>query len=579
MSFTTKSVRSFGVVAVVFALIAAGSGGHALAQSLTPAPLPSPGESFSPAPTPSPTPAPLSAQPASITIAPGVSQAVKILGATAPITAQISAPIATLTVDQKASFVYVTAVQIGTATIHVSDAAGAGVDIPITVAQPAGIVPATYSLIVTGTPASSRFLSRQIRAALTRAIRPTLQPGSSITFNPLGIPLQPLQPGFETSIDVPVTVAGPPSTAPVYATTTVTVQNLAVVPTVPTTLFYDDDPEYVQVGGVLFRGTIQANAATRLYYYHDNLGLPKDIAVVLTPASSLPTRVQLIDVEGGPDQDVMSVGNSISKSFVLEESHNEGTVVDLIPATPFVVRNTLALLGELVAGSMDVRVLMGGPVTVSVVAVPAGTPLAQYLGGPLAPRDGHERSGAFNLTGFGDTTLAYTVGGTDALYTYGARENAPPNLDPASQGHDWGDYGVIHRVTVAIDNPTGTTQPVYLFEQPFGGATINNFVIDGQVKQMGCARIPQRYEINEYDVPANSSTTSTVVTMTDGGSSYPLQIGLTQTPPQPETPPMDATDGCFPKATPTPSPMPIPTEIPSAVPTEYPTEIPTPAPT
>lgn len=549
-------------------------------------------QSPSPAATATSTaPPPLTAQPANIVVAPGVSQAIKVLGATPPITAQVSSSIATVTVDQRHAFIYLSAVQLGTATIHVTDANGASLDIPLQIAQPAGIVPPTLSVIVTGNPASSKFLQRQIRAALTRVIKPTLQPGASITFNPLAIPLQPLQPGFLTSIDVPVTVsASTGTTAPVFATTTVSVQNMQLDQTDPSVLFYDDDPEYVQIAGALFHGTVQPNTAARLYYYHANLGLPKDFAIVLTPASVLPTRVQLIDVEGGPDLDVMAVGNFVSKTFLLTEAKNEGFIVDLSSQTPFVLRNALALIGELVAGAVDVRVLMGGPVNVSVVAIPAGEQLSNYLNGPLAPRDGHNRSGAFNIAGFGVQTIAYTVGGPDASTTYGGKDAAPPNLLAGSLGHDWGDYGVKHRFTFDIDNPTDSPQTVYLYEKPIGGATINSFVVDGQVRQMGCARIPQRYEVVHYDLAPHSQLASNVVTMTNGGSSYPIEIGLTQTAPYPFTPPMDAPDGCFPKATPSPSPTPV-QEIPypsatpsalssplsSATPFAYPT--PTPAPT
>lgn len=587
MSYATNSARS--VAAVLTFALAAHGGPVALAQSAFPLPTPVASASLPPASalpstspfpeaSPSSTPQPLAAQPNQVFIAPGVSQAVKILGATAPITVTVSGPFATIsTIDQKNGFIYISAVQLGAGVIHVTDANGASVDIPISVAQPAGVVPPTLSLTVTGSPASPRFLQREIQAALRRVITPTLRPGASINFNPLPIPLQPLQPGFVTTVDVPVTLWGTQNIAPVYGTATVSVSNMALDPAIPALLFYDDDPEYLPLPGVLFRGTVQPDAPTRLYYYHDNLGLPKDIAVVLTPASALPTRVQLIDVEGGPDLDVMAVGHNISKSFLFVEPLNEGLVADLSPRTPFILSSSLALAGELVAGIVDLRVVSGGAVNVTVVATPAGDPLAQYLNGAFAPRDGHNRSGTFNLAGFGTDTVAYTVGGPDAPFVYGGREKTPPNVDTSSAGHDWGDYGVVHHITFDINNPTDIPQTVYLYEKPTGWPTINSFIIDGQLKQMGCARAEQRYEITEFDVAANAQQTSTVVTMTDGGSSYPLEIGLTATPPQPTTPPVSDPDGCFPKATPSPSPSPLP--MPSESPTPMPDLTPSPLPT
>lgn len=565
MSFATKSfpklVASFGL-----SLALALSGLPALAQSTPPA-APSPAPPLA-APTVTPTPAPLTAQPNQIFIAPGVTQAVKILGATPPITAQISGTFATVTIDQQAGFIYVNAVALGAGTVQVTDANGSVVNIPISVALPAGVVPPTLALTVTGNPAGPRFLQAEIQQALSRVIRPTLRPGASITFNPLQIPLQPLQPGFQTTVDVPVTLWGTQNISPVYATTAVSIDNIPLDLTAPLTLFYDDDPEYVPTPGVLFSGTVQPDNPARLYYYHDDLGLPKDVAVVLTPATSQPTRVQLIDVSGGPDLDVMSVGHDITNTFLLREPRNEGIITDLAPQTPFVLHNAMALAGELIAGVVDVRVLMGGPVNVTVVATPAGDALADFLNGPPAPPDGHHRSGVFNLTGFGSETIAYTVGGPDASYEYGGREVTPPNVDPKSTGRDFGDYGVVHHFTFDINNPGDTDQTVYLYEKPTGWPTINSFIVDGQLKQMGCVRVPDRYEITQYDVPPQTQTTSTIVTMTDGGSAYPLEIGLTQNPPLPTTPPMPDPDGCFPKATPTPSPEPSESPFESPAPNE-----------
>jgi hypothetical protein len=42
--------------------------------------------------------------------------------------------------------------------------------------------------------------------------------------------------------------------------------------------------------------------------------------------------------------------------------------------------------------------------------------------------------------------------------------------------------------------------------------------------------------------------------MTNGGSFYPAQVGVTGTPPQPNAPPINAPDGCFPKPEASPAP-------------------------
>jgi len=513
-----------------------------------------------PLPATTPTPAPfLVAQPVSFTLTVGGTRDVKILGASGALSAQLSSPIAQVNVDQ--STIHVIGAQLGSATLHVSDQAGASVDVQVRVGLPAGTIPATLSLTVTGSPAEPAFLVRQIQGALDRVIRPTLVAGGSIAYGPLGHDPQPLQPDGVATIAVPVTVAGSEDTATVTGIVTVSVTNMALAAVPPSVLFYDDDPEYVSGLGVLFRGTVTPERSARLYYYHDDLNLPKDVAIVITSAGD--SQVQLIDVGGGPDLDVMSVGHLVSKVFMQAEPRNEGIVTNVSPAAPFVLRNTMLLAGELVAGAVDVRVVGGAPVTVSVIAYPAGDDWHKYMAGFAAP-DGHDRHGTFDLGGFGIQALAYSAGGPDATYTYGTRDTSPRNIDTTDAGRDFGDYGVIHRVTFDINNPGNTPQTIYLYEKPLGGVVRSTFIVDGQVKELGCVRVPQRYQIMAYTMPPQQQAASTVITMTEGGSNYPLEIGMTATAPLPTVPPQSAPDGCFPK--PTPSPGPVPSNTPSEEP-------------
>jgi hypothetical protein len=220
------------------------------------------------------------------------------------------------------------------------------------------------------------------------------------------------------------------------------------------------------------------------------------------------------------------------------------------------------------AGNIGVRVLSGGPVTVTVIAMPAGTPDAQIaaaLDGPRLPGDGHHRTGIFALSGYGTEVVAYTAGGPDAMLQYGAA--TPPAADPNS-GHDYGEYGVWRTVTFDAQNPGTDPVTVYLYERPMGGVVRSSFLVDGTLAQAGCVRLPSRYQIGTpIALPAGKSQI-VVQTMTDGGSNYPLELGLTATPPTPSPPPIGSPEGCFPKpqAAPTPMTSPGPATVPSPVP-------------
>jgi hypothetical protein len=312
----------------------------------------------------------------------------------------------------------------------------------------------------------------------------------------------------------------------------------------------------------------------RLYYYHQNTGPGRRVLVLLS--SNTTTRVALIDAVAGPSVDVMSVGHSVSRTFLLVKPRNEGTIVD-VTAPALAQRDLTAQAGDVIAGALDVRVLMGGPVTLTVIAIPSDADPAAYLQAPKLPGDGHNRHGTFDLVGYGESVLTYTVGGPDASLSYGGRDRSPQNVDPNDAGSDVGDYGVLHRMTFDLTNPLGVPAGLYLYERPLGGVVRSSFLVDGTLQTVDCVRLPNRYQISSYQLAAQSKATIEVLTMTDGGSSYPIEVGITATPPLPTAPPMFAPDGCFPKPVP-PSPAATPPGLQSPEPSPS-GPAPSPAPT
>jgi hypothetical protein len=416
---------------------------------------------------------------------------------------------------------------------------------PPVVLPPAGTIPASIALEVTGSPQTDPdVLETQIRAALDRAVRPTLRPGASIRYGAVvPWPLFPVAFGARAAVNVALTVQGGPDTAPVQGVTTVNVFNDPVSPAPPSVLYLSDDPEYIQSDGLVFRGAVTPERPARLYYYHSAIGLPRDLDVVLT--ASVPSRVQVIASGAGPDLDVMSVGHTVSRDILRFEMGNEGMVVPVTPGNPVVVRHALLLQSEVVAGAVDLHVLQGA-VSASVVSAPAGSRPDAYLAGPRVAYDGHRRHGAFALDGFGAISGSYAVGGEDVAVQYGGRAPTPRNVDPNDDGRDYGDYGVVHRITFALRNPTDVPAVVYLYEKPLGGPVRSTFVVDGQMHEIGCARLQQPYYVATYQLAPQSAGASTTVTMTDGGSFYPIEYGVTATQPQPYTPPVGSADGCSP---------------------------------
>jgi hypothetical protein len=486
----------------------------------------------------------LLAAPAAVAMHPNATQTVSITGAGGAITAVSTDALVSATVDGS-TVTIAAAAATGHDVVRVTDANGASVDLPVFVANDAASVPAAIALRVTGQPVDASWLGTQISAAVSAAV--VAAPGAgAVTVTPSTMPPPP--PGASAAIPVAVHVDGNGTYLDVDARVEVTVQNVAAEPFAPPLLMYDDDPERVNADGVLYRGTVDADTPRRLYYYHDGGDGAHRLVVVLSAASTTAADVQVIDAGAGPSLDVLSVGHAVTRNFLQADAANQGLVLTVAPGRPVVLHDVL--LGPRVgaAGNIDLQILGGGAVTVTVLAVPPdGDPLAA-LGGPVLPGDGHHRTGLFNLANYGTRSLAYAVGDPDLRIAYGDRDLTPPNADPGGLGHDFGDYGVTQTFLFSMSNPAASDATVYLYERPIGGVVRSTFVVDGSLAQVGCVRdSAQRYSIYAVSLAAGKRYLMRVDTMTDGSSAYPIEIGLTTTPPQPAAPPISAPDGCFPK--------------------------------
>ena len=199
---------------------------------------------------------------------------------------------------------------------------------PIRVAFNAGTIVPQSTLAITGDPAQPDWLAARVQSWVTRLTR--VLPGAQAVIGTVSPPPAPLAPGASTQFVVPVQITGNGEYFDQSGTTTVNVQNLALQPFSPGLLFYDDDPEHVMQDGVLFRGTVTATQPTRLYYYHDDAADPRLLVVALTSSSQDPTSVQLVEASAGPNMDVMHVGQTLTKNFLLTKALGEGVVVNLV---------------------------------------------------------------------------------------------------------------------------------------------------------------------------------------------------------------------------------------------------------
>ncbi len=488
-------------------------------------------------------PATLAVSTTTVNLNPAQQQVVTVTGATPPLQIALDRQLATVSASPSGTALTIVATQAtGSATLHVIDATGASADIAIRVAFNAGTIVGQTTLRVTGNPANPAWLAQEAADWVTRLTQAL--PGAAVHIGTVNPPAAPLFPDQSAQFVVPVQIAGGGQYFDQAGSTTVTVNDLRLEPPLSTLLFYDDDPEHITQDGVLFHGSLSVAQPTRLYYYHDVAVGPRRLVVALRANSEDTTSLQLVAALPSPGG-VPAVGQTLTDAFLPIKTQNEGVILDLARDEPYILADVPMSADQTAVGIADIRVLSGGPVDLTVLAVSPGVDPRTLLNGPLLPDDTHHRTGVFAIDpGYGTHTLTFSAGGEDAILII--PDATLRNVDPSSKGGDYGDYGVVHTIDLTLANPGAVPAVAYFFFQPPGQIANGTFLIDGKIIDIGCVRLPSNYQVTAFDLLPGQTYHTTVKTMVNGGSYLPIEVGVTASPPV-SAPPTDAPEGCFPK--------------------------------
>jgi hypothetical protein len=491
--------------------------------SATPAEYPSEAPSAGPSPTPAPTPTPppIIVEPPQPTIEIEHTLVARINGALGNVTLTIADPsIATAAVDQTQRTLTITGRAIGSTTITLTDERGVTRDVPVRVAYTAGSIPATMALRVTGDPATNGFLRNAIVEALTRSA--TLRAGARVTVYTDTIDLHgdlPLD--DQRDVDAQVQLAGEGYLS-VNATIRIHLENVALPRVRPAQLLVSDYPERLTADGVLFTATVDRSAAQRFLYYHYNP--PNEparrILVKITNTGATAAQLQVIESLAGPGSNELEVGHNATRGFLVRERRNEGTVVTIPPnATINLIDHGLPS-SMLVNGILQLREVAGFPLTVVLVAQDASAPLDRSVDTANLLTGGapHAR-GVYPVPDF-FADYTYAVDGSDLEIPIGTLPLPNLRVGEALSG----DYGVRQSARIVIVNATRGPQSVALYANPRGGGATGTFLIDNTLVQ--AHRLPpySKYKLWQETIAAGTYRTLRVVTMPEGGSSYPLRL-------------------------------------------------------
>ena len=494
----------------------------------TPAPGDSsaPGTPASPQPlvTVPPTPVPLIVEPPRPGVVVGSTMMARVSGVFGTLVAVSANPaIAEVTVDQVARTLIIAGKTAGSTTIAVHDDRGTVTrDVPVLVAYNAGAVPESVPLRITGNPATPDYVRDQAAEAARIATLAYTRPGARVRVFPDAMSAVP-QIGIDNRaiIDVPVQIDGE-GYFTVSGVTHVSVDNIALPRIQPSLLLVSDFPETLRSNGILFNAKLARREAKRFLYYHYN---PKTepgrrILLKVQNSSALPARVQFIEGSGGPNTNEILVGHQSTQRFLVRELQNEGVVVTIPPhATINLVDHALPP-GAVVSGLLQLREVDGEPLDLTLLAQDADAPTdaafdaTQLLQGTVAHARGEYKVPEFYFE------QTYDVAGANLEIPIG--QLPLPNLRAGEALS--GDYGVKQQVMVTVVNSSRSAVPIAMYANPRGGKATATFLIDRTLVQVHALAPFSTYKIWQETIPAGTFRKVVIVTMPEGGSSYPLRL-------------------------------------------------------
>jgi len=424
-------------------------------------------------------------------------------------------------VNQAARTITLTAVRSGSTILTVRDDRGLTRDVPITVADPAGIIAEAITIRVTGNPATAYFIKEQAMQAAVNAAQ--LRPGANVVATQESFDLsETLAVDNVVAVTVPMIIQGK-GYLTVQGATRVNVENIALPPILPAYLMVSDFPETLTANGLLFEADLSTSQAARFLYYHDNPAGQPDRRIVLNleNPSSQPANVQFISGMAGPAANEMEVGHLSTQAFIVRNEGNEGNVLTIPGMTTTAIVNQLLPARSVVSNLLQLREIDGPPLHLRLLAQNAADPIdgVREAGTLLSARVRHAR-GIYPIPEF-FFDYQYDTSGPNLEIPIG--QIPIPEL---KQGEALaGDYGVLQSITVRIVNPDPRNSAyVALYANPRGGRATGTFIIDGVLVQAHALAPFSHEKLREYAVPPGGFVRTTVVTMPEGGSSYPLNL-------------------------------------------------------
>ncbi len=414
----------------------------------------------------------------------------------------------------------------GISQITITDMYGLSATLSAKVEISAGKAYGWTSINITGHPATADYVAEMAAIAARREAYP--QPAALVNADPGSVmDVRELQPDETQIVRVPLKISG--SGYFDFSTIVrVRVTNLAQPQVPPKYMMVSDFPETITEDGTLFYGQVDFDTPARLLYYH--------YAPPNAPRRRLLVKVQnngsdstLLDLEtglAGPFTDILGVGHEATRRFLVHDALGEGEIFEVPPQATINVVDQPLPADNLIDGLMQMRIISGPSVRVAVVVQAADASPTEPISETLLSSAVKHSRGVYRVPDF-FYDEAYTVGDPPTVLVVG--QLPLPNM---VQGEVLGgDYGIKQSADVSLLNPSGQAADVGLWFEPRGGRATGTLLVDDAVVQLHPVEARTMALVRRFSVPAHGYRHVFLVTMPEGGSSYPVNLLFASDPP------------------------------------------------
>jgi hypothetical protein len=387
-------------------------------------------------------------------------------------------------------------------------------EVVVSVRPLSGRLPDRVEVVVTGDPAPADV----VREAVVQALhgRARIERGASLEVGQAELPA--VGRGEVWTGEVPARIRSP-FALPVEGAVPVVVRNEPLELQPPARLLLSNNPERIATDGVLFREVVHSGESVRMLYHHSN-GAARDkvITVWLRNPSPRPARVHLLLAAPNAWHDTMGVGHAAARRFLELASRGAGYVLDLPPRGEHRFTTQRTPPEHVVSGLLQVQVLEGGPLEVSV-SVRTVYVLDRAVQWELGPEEKAHPRGVFGPP-LVEGEARLLVGSDWEAEVGRSRQLRDLRTGVVLEG----DYGVTYRLRLQLENPTDRAAEVELLVVAASGPAYATFLVDGQLVDLKFLATGRTGTVYAATLAPREVRTVELVTMPEAASWYPVRL-------------------------------------------------------